>query len=297
MIKRQVFPYFGGKARVADEVWRRLGEVDGYIEPFAGSLAMALRNPHPEALKIETLNDLNGHVCNFWRAVAHAPDEVASWVDWPVSQHDLHARQNWLIEHREALNELLRSDPDAYDAKAAGWWVWGISQWVGSGWCAERPANKRPHLNNCGMGPHSLRQRPSDELSGFYKLYTEIASRLRNARITCCDWKSLRSGVRVRAKTGIKAWGIFLDPPYTVESGREKTLYAEAGEESKHLSLGHEVAAWAREIGDTHRVALCGILGEYEMPGWEVYAWKSGGYSYGDRDRSEVIWFSPACLP
>lgn len=26
-------------------------------------------------------------------------------------------------------------DPEKYDAKLAGWWVWGISQWIGSGWC------------------------------------------------------------------------------------------------------------------------------------------------------------------
>lgn len=33
------FPWFGGKRRVADVVWAALGDVDNYVEPFAGSLA------------------------------------------------------------------------------------------------------------------------------------------------------------------------------------------------------------------------------------------------------------------
>jgi hypothetical protein len=27
-------------------------------------------------------------------------------------------------------------DPDFCDPKAAGWWVWGCSAWIGSGWCS-----------------------------------------------------------------------------------------------------------------------------------------------------------------
>ena len=34
-----------GKAKVADLVWQRLGNVDNYVEPFMGSLATLLRRP------------------------------------------------------------------------------------------------------------------------------------------------------------------------------------------------------------------------------------------------------------
>jgi hypothetical protein len=40
-------------------------------------------------------------------------------------------------------------DPDFYDAKVAGWWVWGLSAWLGHGWCPADGANgdgKLPHL-------------------------------------------------------------------------------------------------------------------------------------------------------
>lgn len=39
------FPYFGGKARIADRVWQALGKVDHYLEPFFGSGAVLLRRP------------------------------------------------------------------------------------------------------------------------------------------------------------------------------------------------------------------------------------------------------------
>jgi len=300
MIDRQVFPYFGGKGRVATEVWRRLGRVDGYLEPFAGSLAMALRNPHSEALKSETVNDLDPYVANFWRAVSQAPDVVASWADAPVSQIELTVRHEWLDQQRDRLRLLLLDTPDAFDPKVAGWWVWGISIWIGSGYLAsnKKPGphlGQRPHLGHHGMGVHSLGQRPHlghHGMGGVYDLYRQIAQRLRFTRVVSCDWKSLRSTLH----TGCSTWGVFLDPPYTARTGRCPSLYTAAGPDSQHLTLGDEVATWAREIGHHHRVALCGIAGEYEMPGWDVFDWKTTGFSMGNRDRAEVIWFSPACV-
>ena len=78
------FPWFGGKSRVAADVWARFGDVPNYVEPFAGSLAVLLGRPHDP--QIETVNDLDGFIANFWRALQHAPDEVAKWADWPVNE-------------------------------------------------------------------------------------------------------------------------------------------------------------------------------------------------------------------
>lgn len=292
MIKRQIFPYFGGKSRVAAEVWSRFGPVTGYLEPFGGSLAMTLRNPHSTALKSETVNDLDGFVANFWRAVAARPEEVARWADWPVNQLDLNSRHMWLRDQLPELRARLAADPGYCDARIAGWWVWGISQWIGSGWGATAH-KQRPHLGNHGRGVHSLGQRPhlgDHGTGGLYDLYSRVSERLRFTRVTCCDWKSLRSTLHEAA-----TWGVFLDPPYTAASGRDMSLYGNSSADEG--TLGVQVADWAVSIGDRHRVALCGIDGEYDIPDtWERYYWKTGGYSYGGRDRAEVIWFSPACL-
>lgn len=171
---RAPFPWFGGKSRVADLVWDRFGNVPNYVEPFFGSGAVLLARPH--APKNETVNDLDCHLANFWRALQSSPDQIASFADWPVNEADLHARHRWLVEHKAELVEKLRTDPDFFEAKVAGWWVWGICQWIGSGWCknpewtgrtnggrqargifSERinPPEKRPLLGKGGHGVHS----------------------------------------------------------------------------------------------------------------------------------------------
>lgn len=128
------FPWFGGKSRVAHLVWGAFGDVANYVEPFAGSLAVLLARPH--APRIETVNDLDCYVSNFWRALKYAPEEVAKWADWPVNEIDLHARHRWLVAQSE-FRERMRADPEYFDARVAGWWVWGLCQWIGGGWCAD----------------------------------------------------------------------------------------------------------------------------------------------------------------
>lgn len=135
MTLKAPFPYFGGKSRVADEVWARFGDVKNYVEPFCGSAAVLLARPTES--KIETVNDANCFIANFWRALQADPEAVAHYADWPVNEADLHARHRWLMLSESSLEwrERMKTDPDFYDAKVAGWWVWGASCWIGAGWC------------------------------------------------------------------------------------------------------------------------------------------------------------------
>jgi hypothetical protein len=137
-ILKAPFPWFGGKSRVADLVWSRLGDVSNYIEPFAGSLAVLLRRPVDHTGKVETMSDANHFVTNFWRAVLNDPAGVAEHADWPVSEADLHARHRWLMQSELSADfrERMTHDPLAFDARIAGWWVWGQCCWIGGGWCS-----------------------------------------------------------------------------------------------------------------------------------------------------------------
>lgn len=154
------FQWFGGKSREAATVWRGLGaDVPNYVEPYGGSLAVLLARPGG-AGKLETVNDRDCMVSNVWRALQHDPYQVAAHCDWPVSEPDLHARHLWLVQHLTqgaAFREAMLTDPDFYDAQVAGWWLWGIAQWIGSGWCREPtdaalPARKKPDLYGRGAG-------------------------------------------------------------------------------------------------------------------------------------------------
>lgn len=104
---------------------------------------------------------LASHNCNVWRAIQKAPDEVAKWCDWPVNEADLHARHRWLVVKGATLLERLIDDPDFYDARIAGWWIWGICTWIGNGWCHKdervQKQKRRPELNAAnGRGVHVI---------------------------------------------------------------------------------------------------------------------------------------------
>lgn len=124
------FPYMGGKSRVAGRIWQALGDVDRYIEPFVGSAAVLLSCPaNPK--RFELIGDLNGYVCNAWRSIQADPDAVAYHADWPSIHTDLYARHMWLVQWgREGGLDRLMADPEYYDPRVAGWWIWGMSNWI-----------------------------------------------------------------------------------------------------------------------------------------------------------------------
>ena len=128
------FPWFGGKSTVAGLVWARFGDVPNYVEPFFGSGAVLLGRPHGP--KTETINDLDGLVANFWRAIQRDPDETARWADNPVNEADLHARHAWIVQRLEAHQARMMADPDYFDARMAGYWVYGMCSWISSGFAS-----------------------------------------------------------------------------------------------------------------------------------------------------------------
>ena len=162
------FPWFGGKSKAAELVWSLLGDVPHYCEPFFGSGAVLLNRPHPcnRPYVSETVNDLDGFVVNFWRAVTWAPDAVAEAASWPVAEADKSARQLALLRWRDGALDRLAGDAAWFDPVMAGWWAWAVSVQIGafdgrSGWHAD-PATGRIVQQPRGVArePGVLRDRP-----------------------------------------------------------------------------------------------------------------------------------------
>lgn len=293
------FPYMGGKSMVVDEVWRRFGDVPNYIEPFCGSCAVLLSRPSWYTGSIETVNDAHALLSNFWRCLALGRDaEVAAVAGFPVVELEMRARHRWLVETAATMDlaEKLRGDPTFCWPEGAGWWVWGQSLWIGRGWCVERRLDyrQRPHLSGAGCGV--LRQ-SVDDLVGYM---AKLAARMKRVRVCCGDWSRVCAPALLKAVTPC---GIFLDPPYSFEAGRDDSLYAvESG------TVAHEVREWCLANGGNRalRIALCGYEGEHhdlEDNGWRMFAWKAAG-GYGNQSKKhgnpnakrERIWFSPGCI-
>lgn len=373
------FPAFGGKSAVAGVVWSRIGDVDNYIEPFARSCAVLLARPDDQnGPRIETVNDLECNIANFWRAVKADPVAVAQYADYPVTEADLHARHRFLVgidppkpvvpepfasdpatkaaylagwrgqKSGRATNkgaiarwrDRVRSDPDCFDARIAGWWVWGACCWIGSGWCDEKsvgspprssprgaagggaPCAKRPRgtRGRCDMpGVATVRgSRPQladkytagrgvhahdgtcDQVQEWLLVWMQrLSDRFRRVRVCCGDWSRVCSSPSVTTRLGIT--GVFLDPPYSAESGRDMNIYqCESG------TVAHDVREWCLKHGPDpmFRIALCGYAGEHEAlesVGWDCVPWKAqGGYGnrkgWNENAKRERIWFSPHCL-
>lgn len=284
---RAPFPYFGGKSRVAADVWRRLGDVDGYIEPFCGSAAVLLAAPHKA--RNETLNDASGSIVNFWRSVKNDPDTVARWCDEPRFEVDLAARSREYRERSAGLAEKLRESSSAFDADLAGMWAWGQSVAIMGGWPTRpgKPVRARQGMTRASTGINEIRR---------------LVNRLSGCRILCGSWERTLTQAELAAVPG--CIGIFLDPPYGDVAERDMQCYGE----TDSGSVAADVRSWAVAAGDDRRlrIALCGYKEEHESEipdSWERFAWKAHG-GMGNRRKEtrgranrerERIWFSPGC--
>jgi hypothetical protein len=324
------FPWFGGKSNACEPVWAAFGVVENYVEPFAGSAAMLLGAP--DGKRVETINDFDGFVANFWRAIAADPDAVAHHADWPCNEVDLFARHSWLVRQRDSLTTQLHADPAWFDAKIAGWWCWGSCNWIGSGWCSgtgpwvhdgETLVNARqlphlsagkginrqlPHLGDAGQGINRQLPHPGDAGRGINRstqqprrAYIEewfglLHQRLRDVRVACGDWARVCKD-SVTTRHGLTA--VFLDPPYA----KGAMDYSAGG---MGLGIAEAVRAWCVDNGADKklRIVLCGHAGEHDAllaHGWHTRNWTARkGYALTDEavsnSASETIWCSPHCV-
>jgi hypothetical protein len=130
--------------------------------------------------------------------------------------------------------------------------------------------------------------------------FSRLRDRLRTVRVCCGDWRRVCDSDSVTVRLGTT--GIFFDPPYSAEAGRNDSLYAQDSG-----TVAHDVRAYCLERGadPRYRIALCGYEGEghdvLTGHGWDVVAWKAqGGYSNrnkGNKNRDrERLYFSPGCV-
>jgi hypothetical protein len=153
-----------------------------------------------------------------------------------------------------------------------------------------------PHATSAGMGVQAIGKVPhaGNAGRGFDELLTssgraawgwlhKLAARLERVRIVHGDWTRCLNN-----HFGGTDTAVFLDPPYRAY----ERLYGDVSQ------VADAVETWARQNAHL-RIALCGHLGDYDLPEWDAVQWSRGRLTYGGNKTtdSECIWYSPACLP
>lgn len=334
-LKKAPFPWFGAKYGAAVQTWEALGDVQHYVEPFAGSLAILLLRPHPCNRKgfHETVNDADGFVVNLWRSIKYSPKETAEASSWPVSELDKHARSIKILKWRESKSKLhLAGDPTWHNPEIAGWWVWiacisiGIGNLGNGSWWTDkngilRKLSKsskksgkgidvgRPSLGGKRLISSSLREQGVINSDGKFhpmtmpelaRWFEYLSARLRHTDILNGDWsRACKKGVIDNLSItpgGDGNAGIFLDPPYG-DVGRSE-LYGKY----EDMTVAQKVRKWCLENGTNpkYRIVYAGydVEGvELEEAGWRVIEWfKKGGLKRSESQHRERLWLSPHCL-
>ena len=132
----------------------------------------------------------------------------------------------------------------------------------------------------------------------------QLQARLFRTYLLCKDWRGIYSpsvlgqAPKVMESQKPPLTGIFFDPPYGTQ-GRHSVYRNDS------LTLAEEVREVALRIASpTVRVALAAYQEDYPegMPeGWDCYVWRTAqnrkNLVDSEYSRTEVVWFSPSCIP
>ena len=292
---RQLFPYVGGKCLVAPEINRQFGAIDTRIDAFTGSSSWILASP---PVKYEIVNDLDGYVVNYLRAVKYAPDEVARHLDFPRAELELIAYHHYTRDRLPELVSRLGGDPEYYDPVIAARWAYVMAHSLmyeykrDGGWSVrdgrlvyERGTGR---IRGSMTSRHLLLTRLLKERRVF-EYITSLSERLRCVQVW---WNDFEVVVEKADRSEFGVVGVLLDPPYPRHL-RDYDYDTDAAD------VWHRAARWAVSNGDNPRlrIAVCGYNDAESdalfPPSWSRFFWRRFGL--GRNKDKECVWFSPHC--
>lgn len=252
---RTPLTYYGGKQRLADVLVALMPAHRLYLEPFAGGLAVLFRKTRAER---ETINDVDGAVVAFWRALRDQPRELAAAVaSTPYS------REEW-----ETCFAAL-DDEVAGDVERARRLLVSIDQSYarcGDTWSPPSKLGDRPGR----WQPATWHDMPERLLAAVDRLQDVAVERA--------------SAIDLIPKWDVPGALIYCDPPYTGEHRLRGTGSYKGGKRGyRHdvtpelwPDLAHEAAGWEPVPLQTRR--------------------HSGNRRGAAGQRApETVWLSPAC--
>lgn len=231
---KRILNYPGSKWSLSSVISDIMPDHTTYVEPFFGSGAVFFTK---ERSKIETINDLNGRLINFFRVCREHPEQLARSVDLtPISREE------------QRLSLEISPDPleDARRFLVLSWQSIGGVQRHLTGW--------RSNITTYGS-------KTINEWCGLPKLIFEVASRLKETQIENQDALQL---LKRYDRPSVLA---YVDPPYLMSTRKGRYYQTELEDErqpelleilknfeGKVMLSGYENDLYNHQLSDWHKL-------------------------------------------
>lgn len=118
---RTPLTYYGGKQALSRQIVPLIPEHRVYLEPFCGGAAVLFAKSRCER---ETLNDADGTIVRFWRALRDQPDELAAAVAaTPYGRQEWRESRDEADSDVEAARRLLVNVDQSFSRSRQSWSV------------------------------------------------------------------------------------------------------------------------------------------------------------------------------
>lgn len=202
---KPILKYPGAKNRLSEWICSLIPEHEVYLEPYFGSGAVFFNKPQA---RIETINDLDENVVNFFRVIREQPDKFMEQLKLTP-----YARK----EYEYAFINCEEDDEIEKARKFA------IRCWMGFG-CSNR------YQNGFRTSQQSSSPTTTKQWNDFISVIPYVTQRLQNAQIEC------RPAIQLLEMYDTSDVFIYLDPPYVPET-RKKYQYVHEATYKEHVEL------------------------------------------------------------
>ena len=258
-VERPAIRYYGGKWKLAPWIISHFPRHENYVEPCGGAASVLLQK---QPSRLETYNDLDGNVVNFFRVLRSKTDALCDAIEMTP----------WSRAEYEAA--LKPAEVDDVEAARRLWCCLNMSINAGNGmvspgmrFCVREP-EKLPELKSRAAMVASLRQ---------------VAARLGMVQL------ENRPALEVIERYAVEGTLCYFDPPYVSETRAQEKRYA-----FEWTDDDHRKAADLLEAGGAMAVVsgyACPLYAEiYESRGWKRHD-KQAGNNSGD-SRTESVWLN-----
>ena len=249
-----IFPYPGSKWGMISHIVPHIPNTPGFLDLFCGSGAVLLSKPRA---KLETINDLNSDIVNFFTVVRECPEDLARQVmltPWARDEH----RQSYAV-----------SDDPVERARR-----WLVRTWQGHGSKEYRPTTWRFRSTiSGGIFSKAWAEVPAEIMVVAERL---LGVQIENMDALLCLRKHANSDTTVYA-----------DPPYMCTT-RNDRHYRHEMDDAEHLPLLEGLIA---HPGPVVLSGYASPLYEEMLSSWTCHTFITKAEAHArEQNRVECLW-------